>query len=149
MSGLGINHRAVKLVLSTLPTVINWHLPATTVPLPASHMLYDKKIRPLNERKRGDRKSSKWRWRYSEGGGFGGLPTKDAKWSLALEMEKETKGRVECRKLYFAAISSGAFAALCVIMLETYQTSCASCRVDGFPFSMTNLHIIEEKKMQY
>lgn len=50
-----VNHRAVKLALSTLPTLINWHLPAANPPpvLLASHMLYDKKIRPLNEWRHG------------------------------------------------------------------------------------------------
>lgn len=73
LSWLRINLQAVKLALSTLPTLINWHLPATPVPPLASHMLYDKKIRPLNEQRRGDRKSSRWRRRYSEGGCFGWL----------------------------------------------------------------------------
>lgn len=60
-------------------------------PPPDSHMLYDKKIRPLNERRRGDRKSSRWRLRYSEGGCFGWLSTKDKKWSLALRMKRDKR----------------------------------------------------------
>lgn len=83
--GHGINLRAVKLVLSTLPTLINWHLPATTG---FTHTLWRDQTAKWTEA-RGGRKSSRWRLRYSEGGCFGSLSTKDKKWSLALGMKKD------------------------------------------------------------
>ncbi len=75
--------------------------PCHPIPPPASHMLYDKKIRPLNERRRGDHKSSRWRRRYSEGGCFGWLSTKDEKWSLALGIKREKSQHLGEKTFYF------------------------------------------------
>lgn len=78
--------------------------PCHPVPPPASHMLYDKKIRPLNVRRRGDRKSSRWRRRYSEGGCFGWLSTKDEKWSLALGIKRDKSQSLGEKTFYFFAV---------------------------------------------
>lgn len=106
-----VNHRAVKAVPSTLPTLINWHLAATLVPPPASHMLYDKEIRPLNERRRGDRKSSRWRRGDTVSCVF---PTK---------AEKSEETRAVMETLYFPGACSGHH-------VTTPHTSCVSCGVD-------------------
>lgn len=121
-----VNHRAVKLALSTLPTLINWHLPAANPPPPvllASHMLYDKKIRPLNE------------WRHGglvnrpcddgdtvRGGRFTRLPSKRR--SEAWKLGPRGGGDDDDKKLSFCSLHRA--------VLETRHTSHASCRVDGF-----------------
>lgn len=66
--------------------------------------------------------------------------TKSEAWPLGWN---ETKGRVECRKLStLCSISPGTFAGYCVIVLETYHTSCLP--VESMDFLTTNLHINEE-----
>lgn len=67
MPALGVNLRAVKALLPTLPIPINWRLRSKAVPPSAPHMLYGEKIRPLNEGGRGARKS--FRAGTEDGGG--------------------------------------------------------------------------------
>lgn len=133
-----VNHRAVKLALSTLPTLINWHLPAANPPvLLASHMLYDKKIRPLNE------------WRHGglvnrpcddgdtvRGGRFTRLPSKrrSEAWKLGPRGGGGGRRRQETFFLFFAQGSAGN---------STHLTRFLQSR--RICFSLTDLHVNEEK----
>lgn len=91
-----VNHRAVKLALSTLPTLINWHLPAANPPGTASftHALWQEDQTTKWMEARGARKSSVWWRRYSEGRSFHSTP------------QKKTK-RQETFFLFFAQDSAG------------------------------------------
>lgn len=133
-----VNHRAVKLALSTLPTLINWHLPAANPPPPvllASHMLYDKKIRPLNE------------WRHGglvnrpcddgdtvRGGRFTRLPSKRRSEAWKLGPRGGGGRRQETFFLFFAQGSAGN---------STHLTRFLQSR--RICFSLTDLHVNEEK----
>lgn len=133
-----VNHRAVKLALSTLPTLINWHLPAANPPPPvllASHMLYDKKIRPLNE------------WRHGglvnrpcddgdtvRGGRFTRLPSKRRSEAWKLGPRGGGRRRQETFFLFFAQGSAGN---------STHLTRFLQSR--RICFSLTDLHVNEEK----
>lgn len=116
-----INLAAVKPVL---PTLINWHPPAILVPPPASHMLYDKKIRALNERRQGDRKlSMEIQW--------GEVVSLDQRRKvLALRMEKRNKKTQVCRTLHQCAPGADGCVfqlPLCILMkknsLKCYNSS--------------------------
>lgn len=80
-----VNHRAVKLALSTLPTLINWHLPAANPPPGTAgftHALWQEDQTTKWMEAWGARKSSLWWRRYGEGRSFHSTPQQKTKWSL-------------------------------------------------------------------
>lgn len=131
-----VNHRAVKLALSTLPTLINWHLPAAIPPPPGTagftHALWQEDQTTKWMEAWGARKSSLWWRRYGEGRSFHSTPQQKTKWSL--EAWPSGGGRQETFFLFFAQGSAGN---------STHLTRFLQSR--RICFSLTDLHVNEEK----
>lgn len=133
-----VNHRAVKLALSTLPTLINWHLPAANPPPGTAgftHALWQEDQTTKWMEAWGARKSSLWWRRYGEGRSFHSTPQQKTKWSLeAWPSGGGGRRRQETFFLFFAQGSAGN---------STHLTRFLQSR--RICFSLTDLHVNEEK----